>query len=122
MTSEKHLTKIAELINANVGQMPNEPDNLVVVNFRQGEPSLRSFGKKRSDADYPVLSINIRNVSYFNGFDIGNEITNILDGYSDEDFLSIKLLTNLNQIGRDLKDRYLFNLEFSCMIENKEEE
>lgn len=107
----------------NYGQMPDEPDNITVLNFYGGNTPTRSLGKAKPTIREPYIQIRVRNTSYFNCISLIEKHISILESLSGD--FGGKTITKLTQssdiipIGRDTKNRYEFTINFIIQIDNK---
>ena len=106
------------------GQMPDEPDNITLLNFSSGNSPRRALGKSKPVIREPEIQVRVRDKSYFNCISlIDNHIT-ILESLSGTfGNLFITKITQVGDViplGRDNKNRYDFSINFIVQIDNKE--
>jgi len=106
------LDELMTLLGGQQGQMPDTPDNIILLNYAGGGRPSRSFKKKRADVRYPLIQVKVRNLSYFNAVAKCEEVIGKLDGYSSELIAKVVQSGELLPLGRDEKNRYNFAINF----------
>lgn len=122
---QEMLEAIGSKLNGKVqyGQMPDEPDNITILNFYGGNTPTRSLGKAKPVIREPYIQVRVRNTSYFNSIDLIENHIEVLENISGE--YGHKIITKLTQngdvipLGRDSKNRYEFTINFIVQIDNK---
>lgn len=106
----------------NIGELPDEPHNVVVITQYGGSQPDRALGKKKATVKYPTVQILVRNTSYFNGVAKIQEIEDKLVGYKDDKILQIIQIGDRIGLGRDSDGNQVFTVNFEIMLPTKKEE
>lgn len=122
------LSEIGSLfgVTVNYGQMPDSPDNIVMMNFSGGNSPRRSLGRAKPTIREPLIQLMVRNTTYIgcvnqinSCIDILNTVSGVYGG------LTVTKLTQFGDVlylGRDEKNRYLFTINFTIQIDNAKED
>lgn len=107
-----HLLELELAETVNQGQLPDTPDNLVLLNFGFSQaPDLKFGGQSnvREYLDYPSVNIQVRDKTYENGHKRIIKITNLILNTRQIPQI-IHAIPNgaIVCIGRDEKERYEF--------------
>lgn len=122
---QEMLEAICENLSGEVqyGQIPDEPNNITVVNFTMGNTPRRALGKAKPVIREPEIQVRVRNTSYFNAISLIDNHISVLESISGE--YGGKTVTKISQVGdiipfgRDEKNRYEFTINFIIQIDNK---
>lgn len=122
------LDEVASLIQnevVNQGQVPDEPNDVVVLNYTGGN-SDRSLGKKKVSVNYPSFQIRVRGTSYFNTLERIKTIRETLEGYigvlGDYKIRGILVNGDVMPLGRDDKLRYEFTLNMYGIVDEEQQD
>ena len=110
----EHIINILKLDNFGIGQMP-EQDNFSVINYSGGQNPIIAFNGQVI-ARRPGFQIRVRNVSFNEALKTCEDCIKILNLYHDEYLKSIRLIGDINNVGRDEKNRYEFTLNFETIV------
>lgn len=122
---QEMLEEIGKQLTGNVqyGQMPDEPDNITLLNFYGGNTPQRSLGKAKPTIREPYIQVRVRNKSYFNSIELIEKHISILESLSgtfgNKTVTKISQITDVMPLGRDSKNRYEFTINFIIQIDNK---
>lgn len=106
------------------GQIPDEPNNITVLNFYGGNTPRRAIGTAKPVIREPQMQVRVRNDSYAQSISLIEQHINTIERISG--ILGNKIITKITQIGdviplgRDDKNRYEFTVNFTIQIDNKE--
>ena len=104
------------------GQMPDEPDNITLLNFYGGNNPTRSLGKAKPMIRQPQIQVRVRNKSYFNSVSLIDKhietLQSISGEYGNKDIMKISQVGDIMPLGRDTKGRYEFTINFTIQINN----
>lgn len=109
-------------VNTHYGQMPDSPDNVILLNFSGGNTPRRSLGLARPTVREPMIQLFVRNTAYMNAVSEVNRCIDILEAITGD--VGGKKITKLTQfgdvlhLGRDEKNRYEFTINFTVQIDN----
>lgn len=105
------------------GQMPDEPDNVTLLNFYGGNTPTRSLGKAKPTIREPYIQVRVRNKSYFNSIELIEKHISTLESLSgtfgNKTVTKISQITDIMPLGRDSKNRYEFTINLIIQIDNK---
>lgn len=122
---QEMLEEIGKQLTGNVqyGQMPDEPDNITLLNFYGGNTPQRSLGKAKPTIREPYIQVRVRNKSYFNSIELIDKHISVLESLSgtfgNKTVTKISQITDVMPLGRDSKNRYEFTINFIIQIDNK---
>lgn len=94
------------------GQIPDEPNNVVMLNYKSGISPTYVMGQDISDRRRPFVQVITRNEDYFEGMNRANEVRELLEAlhgtHSDYFIVSVIATSEILEQGRDDKNRYSF--------------
>lgn len=108
------------------GQIPDTPNNIVVLNFYEGNYPVRMLGNSKMSIREPRLQMYVRNESYASATTVISECAELLNSVSG--FTGGKYVTKISQngemfyLGRLMKQRDEFTMNFTIQIDNEKEE
>ena len=94
--------------NVYTGNMPDSPNNAVCIYPTGGYP--RSLSG--TQLEEPTFMIKVRNTSYAAGEAVCDTVKDLLHGKSSGGILMIEQQSDINNIGRDEKNRQEWTLNF----------
>ena len=104
------------------GQMPDEPDNITLLNLYGGNNPTRSLGKAKPMIRQPQIQVRVRNTSYFNSINLIEShietLQSISGEYGNKEIMKISQIGDIMPLGRDTKNRYEFTINFTIQINN----
>lgn len=110
-------------VKVNYGQIPDEPSDLVVLNYRSGISPRYTFDRRKAFIRRPFLEVLVRNENYFKGMKIADDILHELEhitGQLDDVFIiKISPTSDILVHSRDEQNRYKFLVNF--LIEYRED-
>lgn len=124
---EQTLSAIGLLLSTDVkqGQLPDLPDNLLLLNLTGGNSPTYSLGNRKPSTRLPMFQLLVRDKSYV---DAVHEIERCIDiilqvngEYGDKYILKITQFSDILHLGRDDKNRYMFTVNFTIEIDNLKE-
>ena len=96
----------------NVGQFPDSPNNLVLLNWKSGVKPYYSFDKPNAYRRRPFLMVEVRNESYFDALEVienvNMELERLYGNLGDKYILNITKTSEPLENGRDKKNNYNF--------------
>lgn len=124
---ENVLTTIGLLLSPDTkqGQMPDLPDNLILLNLNDGNSPSYSLGSRKPYLREPMMQLLVRNTSYVNAvhevercIDIILQVNGLVGS---KYILKITQFSDILHLGRDDKNRYMFSINFVIQIDNLKE-
>lgn len=106
-------TFLTSVDNVYLGSMPDTPDNAVCIYATGGYPRDLSGNM----VEEPTVMLKVRNTSYATGEALCDTINDLLHGQNNKtvntnDILLIAAQGGVNDIGRDIKNRQEFTMNF----------
>jgi hypothetical protein len=118
------LEALAILIGAYIGQLPDEPNDLLLLNWAGGSSPIRELGVANATMIRPTIQLRVRATSYYTAFNNLRDAIEIIDGYSgvlgDETVLLIQQSSDIMPMGRDVEDRYEFSINFNVILDRSD--
>jgi hypothetical protein len=107
--------------NKYLGDMPDSPDNIVILYNTGGFDSTHSLGTQKPSNENPTFQIRIRDTSYANAITRAEAIKDLLDGkcsttVNSNNYISIFMVGDINSIGRDAHNRAHLTLNFKVKV------
>lgn len=113
-------------VNTQYGQLPDSPDNIILLNFSGGNTPRRSFGIRKPTIKEPSIQLMVRQTSYLSAAYEINRCADILleviGDYGGKTITKISQLSDVLHLGRDEKNRYMFSVNFVVQLDNAKEE
>lgn len=102
------------------GQLPDEPDNVILLNYAAGLPPTRFFGNVCSHIEYPRFVLKVRDNSYENGYSKIYFVNNkIISCKSIPYVRQFNISGTISTLGRDNRNRYEFLAMYTTIISYK---
>ena len=114
-------TLITSESNKYLGDLPDSPDNLVVLYNTGGFDSFHTLGSQAPSHEEPTFQVRIRDTSYANAISRAETIKGQLDGLcsttiNGNNYISIFMIGDINSIGRDSRNRAEVTLNFRVKV------
>jgi hypothetical protein len=98
-------------------RMPDQPDDCVAIIDNPGGPPLLALKKLTNNYHYSSVSVQVRNTSYSEGWEVINNIWQFLHGHSDETidgtyYTLIRAMNDPQVLAYDQNDRVIFLVNF----------
>lgn len=120
-----HVDTELGLDQSRYGQLPDEPNNVIIYNYRSGISPIYSIGRGTSYRRRPFLEVRVRNEDYFDGLgiidDVRIELERLYGQVGDHYIVSIVSTSDILENGRDTNNRYNFMMNYILEISKEEE-
>ena len=111
--------------NTKQGQLPDAPDDLILLNLTNGNSPTYSLGSRKPSVREPMFQLLVRNKLYIEAVkEIERCIDLILEvngTVGDKHVLKVTQFGDVLHLGRDENNRYLFSVNFTIQIDNLKE-
>ena len=111
-----HVDEQLGIDQSRYGQIPDEPKNVIVYNYRSGISPIYTLNKGTSYRRRPFLEVRVRNEDYFEGLgvidNVRAELEMLYGNLGDAYIVSIVATSDILENGRDTNNNYNFMMNF----------
>lgn len=100
-----------------MGDLPATNREAIAIMEFDGDVSTEYFGTKETSSIFnPIVKIVVRTASYATGKEWAEQIKELLHRYHDDTFLSIMIVGDILDLGRDPQKLHEFQLTFKTQV------
>lgn len=101
-----------------IGQTPDLPDNITVLNITGGTQTRHSMGNPNIGYENRTISVKVRNLSFIDGYNLCERQCKILDNICYyNNILALIKNGSISDVGRDDRQRYIFLISYTALVE-----